>query len=80
MAAAGIVYMLMPACNRSRLAKWHFWGQNLGLPVMMGSLALEHYGFGAAAEKAIGVSSTLVLVSLVLFCDQRGQERRPPSK
>jgi len=66
MAVAGIIYLLFPGCNRSRLANLHFWGHNLGLPVMMGSLALEAYGV-KAAEPAIAASSTLVLLSLLLF-------------
>jgi hypothetical protein len=48
MAVAGIAYGLMPGCHRSPLTKWHFWGRNLGLPVMMGSLALKDYGLSAA--------------------------------
>jgi L-asparagine transporter-like permease len=66
MGLAGIVYIEMPSCSRSRLAKLHFWGHNVGLPVMMVSLALTAYGLNAA-EKAIAASSTLVLASLVLF-------------
>jgi len=76
MAVAGIVYMLMPGCSRSPLAKWHFWGHNLGLPVMMGSLALKDYGL-SAAEKTLGASSTLVLVSLALFAINVVKNGRP---
>lgn len=66
MSIAGIVYILMPGCNRNRLATLHFWGHNLGLPVMMASLALDAYG-NKSAEKVIAASSTLVLVSLLIF-------------
>jgi hypothetical protein len=76
MAVAGIVYMLMLGCSRSPLAKWHFWGHNLGLPVMMGSLALKDYGW-STAEKALAASSTLVLVSLVLFTINVVRNGRP---
>ncbi len=76
MAVAGIVYMLMPGCSRSPLAKWHFWGHNLGLPVMMGSLALKDHGL-SAAEKTLGASSTLVLVSLALFAINVVRNGRP---
>ena len=66
MSIAGIVYILMPGCNRNRLATLHFWGHNLGLPVMMASLALDAYGH-KGADKVIAVSSTLVLASLLIF-------------
>ena len=44
MALAGAVYILTPRCNQSVLAKLHFWGHNVGLPVMMGSLAFRSVG------------------------------------
>ncbi len=66
MAIAGIVYILLPGCARNRLAKLHFWGHNIGLPVMMVSLTLYTLGI-TAAEKAIAAGSTLVVTSLLLF-------------
>ena len=66
MAVSGIVYQVIPGCARNRLAVLHFWGHNLGLPVMMASLALQVYG-QKNAEPAIAASSMLVLVSLLLF-------------
>ena len=66
MALAGIVYILVPRCGQSRLAVFHFWGHNLGLPLMMISLALLAYGY-RAAEKATAAGSTLVLASLGVF-------------
>jgi hypothetical protein len=66
MAIAGIVYLLMPDCAHSRLATLHFWGHNLGLPVMLVSIAMKIYG-QANMEPVIGTGSTLVLLSLVLF-------------
>jgi cbb3-type cytochrome oxidase subunit 1 len=65
MALAGFVYILMPGCGRNRLAKLHFWGHNIGLPVAMVSLTLFHLGV-AAAEKALAAGSTLVLLSLLV--------------
>jgi len=66
MAIAGILYILIPECGRTRLAAAHFWGHNIGLPVMTLSLALYAYGV-KAAEKTIAVGSVVVLVSLMLF-------------
>ena len=66
MAIAGMVYILIPGCDRNRLATLHFWGHNVGLPVMSISVALHAYGQNYV-EKAIAASSTLVFVSLLLF-------------
>jgi hypothetical protein len=66
MAIAGLVYLVMPGCARSRLATLHFWGHNIGLPVMMAGLAWEKIGLTKAAP-AIGAGSILVLISLALF-------------
>ncbi len=66
MALAGVVYIVMPGCSEGRLAALHFWGHNLGLPVMVVSLSLFKSGY-AAAEPAIGLGSVLVLASLAAF-------------
>jgi cbb3-type cytochrome oxidase subunit 1 len=66
MAITGVVYVLIPGCARNRLAKLHFWGHNIGLPVMMVSLALYALGI-TAAEKAVAAGSILVVGSLLLF-------------
>jgi cbb3-type cytochrome oxidase subunit 1 len=66
MAIAGIVYLVLPDCARSRLATFHFWGHNLGMPIMLMSLAMKVNG-QEKMEPLIGASSTLVLVSLVFF-------------
>jgi len=66
MAITGFAYILAPACGQSRLAHLHFWGHNVGLPVMMASLALSIYGV-KAAEKTIAAGSTVVLISLLFF-------------
>jgi cbb3-type cytochrome oxidase subunit 1 len=66
MAITGIVYLVMPDCARSKLVMFHFWGHNIGLPIMVASLAVKDY-VRADMELVIGAGSSLVLVSLVLF-------------
>jgi cbb3-type cytochrome oxidase subunit 1 len=66
MAITGLVYILVPGCARNHLAKLHFWGHNIGLPVAMVSLTLYTLGI-TAAEKAVAAGSILVVASLVLF-------------
>lgn len=66
LALTGIVYLVLPRCADTRLATAHFWLHNIGLPVMMASLAAEHSGL-AQAKPLIGVGSTIVTVGLGLF-------------
>ncbi|MGZ3254152.1 MAG: hypothetical protein ACXU7D_07590 [Burkholderiaceae bacterium] len=40
MALAGLIYTVFPATGNSKLAKAHFWLQNISLPVMMAALTL----------------------------------------
>ena len=66
LAITGVVYLVLPRCAGSRLAAAHFWLHNLGLPVMMASLAAETRG-ESRAQPLIGVGSILVIVGLSLF-------------
>ena len=66
MGITGLVYQIFPACANSRFASWHFWLHNIGLPVMMVSLAIQDYGH-PEFEPGTGIGSTIVLVALLLF-------------
>jgi hypothetical protein len=66
LAITGVVYLVLPRCATTRLAGAHFWLHNLGLPVMMASLAAETLGV-PRAEPLIAVGSLLVVVGLGLF-------------
>jgi cbb3-type cytochrome oxidase subunit 1 len=66
MGIAGLIYMAAPSCVTSPLARWHFWLHNVGLPIMIVSLALKEYG-NDHAEKFVGLGSIVVLVALVVF-------------
>jgi len=78
MAIAGIVYVVEPRCANRKLAGVHFWGHNIGLPVMMVPLAFVHYGY-EAAEPIVGVGSLIVLASLVVFVVNVFSVRRTPA-
>ena len=58
LATTGIVYLVLPRCAGTRLAAAHFWLHNLGLPVMIVSLAAAALG-EPRAEPLIGVGSIL---------------------
>ena len=63
---AGLVYTALPACGVGLLARIHFWGHNVGLPMMIASLSLYAYGVKGAGP-IVGVSSSLVFASLLVF-------------
>ena len=44
MAIAGVIYVVEPRCANRKLASVHFWGHNIGFPMMMVSLAAVEYG------------------------------------
>ena len=66
LSVTGVVYVLLPGCATSKLAAWHIWSHNIGLPVVLISLTLFHYG-SALAEKVLAGSSLVLLASLVFF-------------
>lgn len=67
LALAGIVYHLYPAAAGTRLARWHFWLHNAGLPVFMVGLGFLLTGSETMAP-VVGIGATVVLVGLLLFC------------
>jgi hypothetical protein len=66
LAMTGVVYLIVPGCADSPLAPAHFWLHNLGLPVMLGSLAAVALG-KPDAEPVIGVGSSIVIAGLAFF-------------
>ncbi|MCC6193425.1 MAG: cytochrome-c oxidase [Burkholderiales bacterium] len=67
LALAGIVYHLYPAASGTRLARWHFWLHNAGLPVFMVGLGFLLAG-NPAWTPVVATGATVVVVGLVLFC------------
>lgn len=66
LALAGLVYHHYPTASSTRLAGWHFWLHNLGLPAFMAGLALMLTGTEAALPLTIGGASA-VMIGLGLF-------------
>jgi hypothetical protein len=68
---AGVIYCLFPKAGESKLARLHFWLQNLTLPVMMLALAFVLYGHMAAVPvlvaAEIGSALGVVLFAANLF-------------
>lgn len=66
LALTGMVYALLPRLAENRLARWHFWLHNLGLPVMMVALAALLSGVHSA-EAGIAVGGVVTTTGLALF-------------
>ncbi|WP_085508620.1 cbb3-type cytochrome c oxidase subunit I [Thalassobacillus devorans] len=76
---AGIVYYLFPNAEKSRLGKWHFWLHNLGLPIMMGSLAVMIVTKNEALGAGTAVGASLVMISVILFTINVWKNVKPKS-
>jgi hypothetical protein len=66
MTLAGLVYRAYPAAADTRLARWHFWLHNIGLPPLMVTLALMLRGDEAMAAP-VGAFSMVVGAGVLLF-------------
>lgn len=66
LALAGIVYCVIPHLAETRIAAWHFWLHNAGLPVMMLALSFYHLGY-TEFEPLIGIGSVMTITGLLLF-------------
>jgi cbb3-type cytochrome oxidase subunit 1 len=66
MALFGIIYHFYPKAANSKLAKTQFWLHNIGVPVMLGGIALQIVGVSAALAPTI-IGSIAVVVGVILF-------------
>ncbi|KPB03982.1 cytochrome-c oxidase [Bacillus sp. CHD6a] len=63
---AGIIYILFPAAGKTRLATWHFWLHNIGLPLMMIGLAFVVHGNDSLLVLTI-IGANLTTLGVLLF-------------
>ena len=66
LALAGLVYHIYPAASTTRLARFHFWLHNIGLPLFMVGLGFLLTGTESVFVLVL-VSAVAVIVGLVLF-------------
>ncbi|WP_442599297.1 cbb3-type cytochrome c oxidase subunit I [Neobacillus sp. D3-1R] len=64
---AGIIYHLFPSLTNNRLATVHFWLHNIGLPIMMLSLATLVTTQNEAILPGIAVGATLTVLGVLSF-------------
>jgi cbb3-type cytochrome oxidase subunit 1 len=65
-ALAGLIYVLFPGAAATRLAAWHFWLQNVGVPVFLISLIVLLSGNAAALPLTIA-GSLITLAAVIVF-------------
>ena len=66
MALFALIGMAHPAITEGAVATAQFWLHNIGVPVMLGALALRLKGY-AAADAVIGLASVVVGIGVALF-------------
>src|SRR5215470_5556377 len=66
MALFGLIYQAYPAAGHTKLARWHFWIHQLGLPALMVAVWMVHAG-NTAADPIAGLLSVIVAIGIVLF-------------
>ncbi len=64
---AGILYYLFPSLAASKLCKWHFWLHNIGLPIMMLSLAIMIFTGIEALTVGTAIGATLTCLGVLIF-------------
>ncbi|MDY0393334.1 cytochrome-c oxidase [Virgibacillus halophilus] len=66
LALAGIIYQIFPNLAKTKLAHFHFWLHNIGLPIMMLSIAFAILGAGGF----FFITATIggVITVLGIFC------------
>lgn len=64
---AGIFYVLFPNMAKTQAAKIHFWLHNIGLPVMMASIALAILGAGEIFFILATIGGLLTVVGIFFF-------------
>lgn len=67
MALAGIIYHLYPTAVENKLAKFHFWAVNIGLPIMMIGLALLILTGSTAFATAVSIGASITVLSVLVF-------------
>lgn len=64
---AGIFYHLFPYLTETTAAKVHFWLHNIGLPVMMISIALAIYGAGGIFFPIATAGGAITVIGIFCF-------------
>lgn len=64
---AGIIYIIFPNLGKTQAAKIHFWLHNIGLPVMMISIAAAILGLGEVFFPIATIGGALTVIGIFFF-------------
>lgn len=67
LAIAGIIYHLYPNLAKTASAKIHFWLHNIGLPIMMISIALGILGAGTIFFPLATLGGAMTVIGIFFF-------------
>lgn len=77
LAIIGLIYIAFPAAAQTKLATWHFWLHNIGLPVMQGSLFLMLLTQVEGFVVGTIIGSLILGVGILLFAINLWQQLKP---
>jgi cbb3-type cytochrome oxidase subunit 1 len=63
----GIIYILVPALGKTTAAKVHFWLHNIGLPMMMISIAIAILGGSEVFFPLATIGGALTVIGIFFF-------------
>jgi cbb3-type cytochrome oxidase subunit 1 len=66
MALFGLFYHAFPAAAETKLARWHFWIHQLGVPVLL-ALLFYYLSGHPEVDPVIGVLSVIVWLGILMF-------------
>jgi len=66
LALAGLIYTVYPNAGNTRLAVWHFWLQNIGLPIFVVGLFLFNI-IGRSAIPLISGGAIIAILGIITF-------------
>lgn len=68
LALAGVIYTIFPQAGNNKLAVWHFWFHNIGLPVfVIGLYCMIAQIGGSAAEQFVKVGAVIAIIGILIF-------------
>ncbi|WP_188456695.1 cytochrome-c oxidase [Virgibacillus oceani] len=67
LAVAGILYTLFPHLTETKTAKVHFWMHNIGLPVMMFSIAMAILGVSPLFFPIATLGGAVTVIGIFCF-------------
>jgi hypothetical protein len=65
LALSGVIYSIFPSAGNNRLAVWHFWLHNIGLPIFLVGLYLV--AAGRVLVPVLSAGATVAILGIILF-------------